>query len=81
MENEQNQIQDPAKAPLTYQDFYDAMALVSTKEQFESLSKKMADEFEKVERRIGNIEANMMTKKDKEEMMAIFHKFLKKYTD
>ena len=96
MENQQNQI--------TQEEFYQAMALVVTKDDLKVALEKYATKddlknellryatkddlmgaFERLERRIGNIEANietnMMTKKDKEEIMEIFHKFIKKYSD
>src|SRR3990167_9105977 len=62
------------KNQVTQEEFYQAMSLVATKEQVESL-------INKIERRMGNIEARMMTKEDRDEILNLLHKALKNYAD
>ncbi|OIO48516.1 MAG: hypothetical protein CO042_01035 [Parcubacteria group bacterium CG_4_9_14_0_2_um_filter_41_8] len=82
MDASQNKTQQEIdNAPVAYKEFSEAMALVATKEQYDDLKKKMRDEFEKAERRMGNIEANMATKEDINRLTNTVESVLKKYID
>jgi hypothetical protein len=92
MQHNNNKNSNKANEPVSYEEFHEAMNLVATKEDLKRFAtkedlknalKKYAtkEDFFRLERRIGNIESEMMTKQDKNELMRVIDKINKDFDD